>query len=313
MKPSAQRMLAGAGVFVVVSLGLAFRTGLGTPASFGLGVFAAICPLAWIQEALASRSMTVPALIGITLVIAITVVLGRVWCGWLCPAQFVRRFLGGRGQAAKDQADKPTLDISMDPEEVQADVQRIVAGERKRVRRASIPEGSDSRYWVLLAVVISTFIFGVPVFCLICPIGLSVGLLIDLWRLIQYNEVTWTILVFPAIIVLEFVIFRRWCHTICPIGILYGLISRLNRTWRPQVDYRKCLRATGIDCKECVKSCPEGIDLHHPLDSADISVCTKCRECVAVCPGSAVSIPFLAKEFTPSSSDLSSHQDQPRR
>ena len=150
----------------------------------------------------------------------------------------------------------------------------------------------------------TTAAFGFPVFCLICPVGLTVATFVALWRVFQFSEVTLSLLVFPLILVLEVVLLRKWCHRFCPLGALLGLISRLNRTFRPAVAEDACLQCAGGTCSRCAEVCPEGIDLHHPAESVSLAECTKCGECKDVCPAHAISFPFLARKKAPVSEGL---------
>ncbi|MFR1638333.1 MAG: 4Fe-4S binding protein [Eggerthellaceae bacterium] len=74
------------------------------------------------------------------------------------------------------------------------------------------------------AALLSTAVFGFPVFCLICPVGLTFATLIAVWRLFQFNEVALSLLVFPAMLALEVLVLRKWCSRFCPLGAL--------RRWR---------------------------------------------------------------------------------
>lgn len=142
---------------------------------------------------------------------------------------------------------------------------------------------------------LTTAAFGFPVFCLICPVGLSVATFIALWRLLQFSEATLSLVVFPVILVAEIVLLRKWCHRFCPLGALLGLMARLNRTFRPTVAAESCLHCSGASCSRCADVCPEGIDLHHPEASVSLAECTKCGECRDACPAHAISFPLLAR------------------
>ena len=126
--------------------------------------------------------------------------------------------------------------------------------------------------------------FGFPVFCLVCPVGLTFATLIGLWHLFQFNETSWGLILFPAILAIEVLVLRKWCVNICPISALVSLISNANRTLRPRVDRAACLRERGIDCRACVDACPEQVDPH----SARIPECSKCGACIASCPAQAI-------------------------
>lgn len=216
MKLATKRTLAAVGVLGLVGVGLAVHTGTGTPSAWGIADIAAICPLGGIEAAIASRTIVPPLLIGLAVVVALVALVGRAFCAWGCPVPLLRRVFGVKERPA----DKP--------------------------RPAERDGANDSRNWVLGATVLTTAAFGFPVFCLICPVGLTVATFVALWRVFQFSEVTLSLLVFPLILVLEVVLLRKWCHRFCPLGALLGLISRLNRTFRPAVAEDACLQLSLI-------------------------------------------------------------------
>ena len=170
-----------------------------------------------------------------------------------------------------------------------------------------------SRNWVLGGAILSTAAFGFPVFCLVCPVGLTFGTLVVVWRVFQFNEVTWSLLVFPAMLVLELAVLRKWCHRFCPLGALLSLVSRGNRTFRPQANVGTCLHAAhGERCHRCADACPEGIDLHDRAASAPLNECVKCRECADACPVHAITFPFLSKKtlLEPSAAERDTKEEQ---
>lgn len=149
----------------------------------------------------------------------------------------------------------------------------------------------DGRHVVLGGTILSAAVFGFPVFCLVCPVGLTIATFIGLWHLFQFNETTRGLLLFPAILVLELVVFRKWCTTLCPISALLSLIASKNRTFKPEVDEAKCLRSQGVDCRVCVAVCPEEVDPH----TLSIPECSKCGKCIEQCPAQAISMKALAR------------------
>ena len=157
-----------------------------------------------------------------------------------------------------------------------------VGGERDGLR-------FDSRHIVLLGALGSAVIFGVPVFCLVCPIGLTFATLIGIWNMFQFNEPSWGLLIGPAIIILEVVFLRKWCLTICPLSALASLVSSANKTVKPAVDESACARSKGHDCRVCVEACPERVDPHTNL----IPECSKCGACIDACPTKAIAMKLL--------------------
>lgn len=280
------RTLSALAVVALVCLGLALHTGTGTPSAWGIYDIAALCPLGAVEAAVAGKTVVPPMLIALVIGVLLVVVFGRAFCAWGCPVPLLRRLFGLKS-----------------PEEKRAKREARVG----RAARAGKPGAldlpnrergglADSRNWVLGGTVLSAAVFGFPVFCLICPVGLTFATIVALWRLFQFNEVALSLLVFPAILVVEVVVLRKWCSKFCPLGALLSLIARLNRTFRPVSDEGACLRSTaGEPCHRCADACPEGIDLHDPAASAPLNECTKCRACVDACPMHAVTLPFLPK------------------
>lgn len=268
----------------LAAAGLAFHTGTGTLSSFGYRSIAAVCPLGSIEAMLAGRMFLPAAMISLAVLAAIALLLGKIFCAWICPVPtlrswiFWRRENGGNGAQASEPAapgaEGPTSELH--PE-------------------GGLPKLSlDSRHFVLGGALLSTAIFGFPVFCLICPIGLIFATMIGLWRLFQFNEPSWSLLLFPAILAVELVICRRWCRKICPLGALFSLLSGLNVFLRPKVHRGACVRISkGMDCTLCQSACPEEIDLHHAGSSQPLSECTRCRACSDSCPSGAITFPFL--------------------
>ena len=164
----------------------------------------------------------------------------------------------------------------------------------ERSLNPNLPEKGP--YIVLGGALASSAIFGFPVFCLICPVGLTFALMIALWRLFEFNEPSWSIVFFAGFLILELFVLRRWCHAFCPLGALMTLLARLNKTFRPSIQKDTCVSCSaGIDCHVCRDACPEGIDLKAINSPELLARCTKCRACADACPTHAIHFPFFEK------------------
>ena len=316
------RALAALLFFLLFLLGLAVHTGWGTASSFGVAEIAAICPLGNLEAMLASKTFLPRALVGFAVFLAAAVLLGRFFCGWLCPVPWVekalaklrapgRRLIRGAKEApasseaplpsastatsASSENDKAVPQSCPSPASCSSTSCRDCAL-ANRVKEKTDRAAEKTPYVILGGALASSAVFGFPVFCLICPVGLTFALAAALWRLFEFNETNWAILWFAGFLVLELLVLRRWCSRFCPLGALWTLASRFNRFLRPKAREDLCTRVThGVACTICRDVCPEGID---PAEAAGnpmlLARCTKCGACAAACPTGAVHFPFLA-------------------
>lgn len=329
-------------VIVVVCVGLAVHTGLGTPSSFGWDWFATICPLGWLQTMMTGTMPAPLSFVCIALTVALIVLFGRAFCGWVCPTPLIRRIFGGEKSVEKDTSPLKDCDLSecracgascsvahmvehmnasvaSPSSNTQAGTSQGVNGKHAGTLQASNDKSkkqdfaksrkscadnsrrhiaiksspADIRHAVAVSALIAAAVFAFPVFCLVCPVGLTIAEIIVLWRFFTLGIPTFSMMLYPAILVVELVVFKRWCHVICPISALVSLVSKANHTFRPIVNKDTCLRETGkSSCHKCFHACPESIDLHQLAYGAPVNECMKCHECAAVCPTNSITFPL---------------------
>jgi ferredoxin-type protein NapH len=269
---------------LLVVVGLLTDLAPGTLSSFGFGSIVQICPLGALEILIASHIPVPLALISLLCAVVIGLVLGKVFCAWVCPVPLTRLL------STKTKADKNKTDELCASSAKAEGTSRSLPPSEFHVDKLVKPR-FDSRFIVLIGALLTTALAGFPVFCLVCPIGLTFATIIGLWRLFGFNEPSLLLLVFPLMLVLELVVFKKWCHRICPLGAVFSLVSSLNRFFRPRVDKSKCLRTSqGIGCTACADACFEQIDLHRAKESRPLSECTKCLDCVSACPAKAISL-----------------------
>ena len=271
-------------VLLVCAVAFVAMVPLGNISAFGWESISAICPMGALSSLLASKTLVPRVLISLVIALALILLFGRAFCSWICSVPFVERILGlrdgdcegGRKAAAGKEKGSCSQGCS---------------GCAKARGKAV-----DSRHFVLGGTLLSAAVFGFPVFCLICPIGLTFATIFLVLRLFG-GSVSWALLVVPALLIAELFLARKWCHRICPLGALMSLVSKGNRTFVPTIDKDMCLEETrGAHCGRCHAACPEGIDLRNLAESpVAINECVKCRACVEACPAHAISVPFLPK------------------
>lgn len=238
-------------------------------------------PLAVLAQALASRTFLAGSSLAI-LVVLLTVVFGRVWCGWLCP-------LGS------------LLDI--------------FTLRKKNQKPVDFPESwRRFKYFILLSILIAALFTNLSLLILdpltifvrsfttsfwpavdaaftaletvLYPVSFlseAVGQLDALIRpavlplnpaLYRYAFLYGSILV--GIIALNRLAPRFWCRYICPLGGLLGWISKFSI-------YRREVTAACRDCKLCANGCPTGTIQAEKGYRSDPSECTVCLKCLDSC------------------------------
>ncbi len=83
-----------------------------------------------------------------------------------------------------------------------------------------------------------------------------------------------------------FVLRHGWCGNLCPLGAFWSIVGRTAQV-RVAFDDASCTR-----CGDCVKLCPEPRVLHFGNAAAGAMIasgeCTNCGRCVAICPESSL-------------------------
>lgn len=262
MQPRTIRRIFG-GFFLTLFIVLAALMGTKLVHTYPATVFLELDPLHGLATTLATGVLFSGLLLGLV-VIGLTLLLGRVWCSWVCPLGVLQDCAGVRPRDTSERA----------------------ARLRNRYRPAF-----HLKYGVLLAfLVLATF--GATQVGLLDPIALLLRSFTGtILPLINHTGVpldpatritTGGVLigaVLAAILVLPRVLPRTFCRLLCPLGALLGLIARYS-IFRIYRDDGKCTH-----CGACQRACQGACDPHTKLR---FSECTMCFNCMAVCPAGAI-------------------------
>jgi MauM/NapG family ferredoxin protein len=239
-------------------------------------------PLIAAVSFLASRTVVSRMLLSVVLLIA-TLVLGRFFCGYICPLGTI-----------VDLADRPLSCSKLARLKLQI-VPRTIKFYLLGLLLFMALFG-HSLIWPLDPLVIFarslTAVFH-PAAVFLSNLGLDLFRpLAERWELdalanAGFDEPSYVFWLVPIVILifplgLSLLGSRFWCRAICPLGALLALVARLSPVKRV-VRNDLCTH-----CHLCRKKCPMSCIGEDELETA-LGECIECRSCVVICPHRAVS------------------------
>jgi ferredoxin len=249
-------------------------------------------PLILVTTLLSSH--VVPAALLLSLItIAVTLVFGRVFCGWVCPLGTLNDCMG-----------------------------RLTPARRRKEYRGE--QVRRFKYYGLIGIVVSS-LFTLQIAGLADPLSLlirslavavepaanlMVNTLFDLiyranvplvtplvdalysllkkyllsFRQPFFSQGLFFGLIFAAVLVANLFRRRFWCTALCPLGALLGFITRIS-------PFKRAVGKACTSCNICVRACRTGAatDVHGAWKKAECVVCGECQE---DCPEDAVRFGF---------------------
>ncbi len=217
---------------------------------------------------------------GFIVVLIFTVLFGRVYCSFVCPFGILQDVIGS-----------------------------AAGWKRKRPRFRYTPPRNRLRYAILALTVLALLAgsglplnlldplssFGRIFFDLLRPLAIIANnlaaMVLEPLGIYALYQVRWAVVApVSATVALATLILAVWlsakhgrlyCNTVCPVGALLGLVSRIG-IFQIRIDPAAC-----DGCKRCERACKAGcIDM--ATKAVDFSRCVGCGNCLAVCPGEAM-------------------------
>jgi polyferredoxin len=182
--------------------------------------------------------------------LAISFLLRKAFCGWLCPVGTFSEWLW-----------------------------RI--GRRTFRRNVSLPRRADVALRSLKYLLLALFLYAVvsmSVPAIRAFLDGPYGVISDVKMMNFFRSLGVTsVIVLGALVLLSVFIQNFWCRYLCPYGALLGLLGRFSPA--------RIRRAPDvcIDCAKCAVVCPARLPVDK-LITVRSAECTGCLECVAVCP-----------------------------
>lgn len=265
-------------------------------------------PLTWILTVLASRSLIEKSIWLLVGFLGLTLLLGRVFCGWVCP---LGTLIDGAGRLLRPA--KVELALARQAEREGQPALRLPALISHRTKYYLLViftllalGGANAVGWFdPLAILMRATSFALAPLShwwlvTVADVGEAYAPLAGVTRSTRvWLERTF----FPAtphfyaqgalhlgilIVVLGLTRLHRrwWCQYLCPLGAFYGLIARVAplRRW--------VLGSTCNECGICGNTCRmEAVHGHEPTQ-VDQSECLRCMECSERCPRGGIQFSF---------------------
>ncbi len=216
------------------------------------------------------------------LIVAVTLLFGRVFCNWICPYGTLHQFIGWLFNTRNGK-------------------ERITSNEYRQLFWV--------KYAILIVMLIMAFMGSLQIglldpICLmyrtfatvVAPMVdmgadelISMGIGADLLTDLKFKPGVdsrifvgsfWVGLMIVFLVGMNVVIPRFFCRTLCPLGALLGVISRYS-LFRINRDVHKC-----TDCNLCLTRCEGAAD---PQGEVRLSECFSCMNCIDDCPEDALS------------------------
>ena len=212
--------------------------------SLGIGSLWFVSPLEGLESLLITKSVYMPAVVAMLIPAMVAFFLGRVFCSWLCPVNFIL-----------ETSDR---------------IRRFVF--KKKFLKNKLVVMKKVLWFTLIIELLLSMILGAPLFVFLSPPGL-VGR--EIMMLVFFRTLALEGMILLIVLGLELVTRRFYCRSFCPLGGLLAFLG-IRRRLRVTQKTDNC-----TSCSMCDKSCPMGLV---PSSGESTSpYCWNCGECIDSC------------------------------
>lgn len=210
-------------------------------------------PLAFLDAWASGNVVYLPLMLSAIIPLVLTLLLGRVFCSWLCPVGFL-------------------LELNMK-------IRRIL----QRFGMVWMYDLADFRYPILAVCLLLAFFLAMPVLSIIDPPHTLGRELMNLFTH-QTVSLAGSCLLLGLLFLDIFIYPRTSCSKLCPSGGCLSLIGRY-RILHINLHAEKC-----IECGRCDEKCPYQLDPMNLVRNRDFNwmKCDNCGLCRDACPTGAI-------------------------
>lgn len=281
------RIAIQAGILLLF-LYLFLRTGMQkTPAA---ALFFWFDPLVALANTIADRALR-PWWFWSIFTIVLTLIAGRVWCGWVCPLGTLLDVVPGRLPDAR-QVDRLTRWRKLKFGVLLLILFCAILGNLTLIFLDPITllyRSLAGAFWPA-----ALWLFN-SLEALMYHIAPLRGIVEQLDRMLRATVVPASVPIMPfavftgllviAVLALNLVRKRFWCRYVCPLGALLGLLSRF-------AFLQRRVETSCRQCRACARHCPTGTIDPQRANESDPAECIMCLDCLEPCPADAQTFRF---------------------
>ncbi len=267
--------------------------------SWPLDLFFRFDPLILVEHLLAAGTL-VPRLLLSLLFVGLTLVVGRFFCGWVCP---LGTTLDGCRRLLRRSQPDPKVVLRLRRVKYYL-LFFLLAAAVLHVKLVGLVDPHSLLFRTLATTVYPAFSYGLessfgkayevgpPLSSITEP---AYGYLKD--TILPFRQPVFllpllTLSIFLTIVLLERVAPRFWCRTLCPLGAFYGLVARF--AWLRKRPLKLC-----PDCGDCQPVCKMGAIHAEEVPRHQGAECILCLDCQEHCPKDRVAFRFGGKAPKP--------------
>lgn len=226
--------------------------------SIGIGALWFVSPLEGLESLLITKAVYMPSLIGMIIPLTLALLMGRVFCSWICPVTFILELFDR--------------------------IRKFIS--KKKYLQNGLVVAKRVLWFTLIAELVLSMIIGAPLFVFLSPPGL-VGR--EIMMLVFFRTLALEGVLLLLIIILELVTRRFFCRSFCPLGSLLAFVGQ-KRKLRVRVIPDNC-----IHCDICTRTCPMGLRPEH--GEGNSAYCWNCGACVDNCPTQALVFRYHSNRY----------------
>jgi polyferredoxin/formate hydrogenlyase subunit 6/NADH:ubiquinone oxidoreductase subunit I len=286
-------------LFLLLFLLFWIRASYPLQTAFPVDGFLRLSPLGTFTAAIASRSWISACFWALALAAA-GIVFGRFFCGWVCPMGTLIDGFDNRTKPSRKRRPDHGADASMGRlrSVKYFTLAALFTAALFSVQLAGWFDPISILTRTLTAVLFPLFVWitdGLIAFLSGIPFLESAVGRMDDWLHVSILPVTssdfqgafWIGFIFLAILMLGLIRSRFWCRYLCPLGALFGVLSRFR--WYRRTVGDQC-RACGLCAVRCRMDAipPDYVSTRH-------TECINCMDCQTDCPDRVVRFSFVRK------------------